>query len=156
MSRIAVIFAATVTVVVLLFSYRTSTHPAALGVAGPQTRLPTGSAVPGPTTTPTTPGGTTTPGSGTSGTYDGTAADTPYGPVQVRITVAGGRITDARTVQVPDESRRDVEINDAAVPVLIQETLQAQSARIDTVSGATYTSEGYINSLQSAIDAAHR
>ena len=53
------------------------------------------------------------------------------------------------------ESRRDVEINDAAVPQLVQETLQAQSAQIDTVSGATYTSEGYIQSLQSAIDASH-
>jgi len=74
--------------------------------------------------------------------------------VQVRITLSGGRITAAETVQVPNESRRDVEINNAAVPQLVQETLQAQSARIDTVSGATYTSEGYLQSLQSAIDAA--
>ncbi len=163
MTRIAVIFAATVTVVVLLFSYRTSTHPSAVAVgAGPTTRLPAGSAVPGPSPTPTAPSSATpsgtpsaTNGAGASGTYDGGAADTPYGPVQVRITLSGGRITNAQTVQVPNESRRDVEINDAAVPQLVQETLRAQGAQIDTVSGATYTSEGYIQSLQSAIDAAH-
>jgi uncharacterized protein with FMN-binding domain len=162
MTRIAVIFAATVSVIVLLFSYRTSTNPSALGVAGPTTRLPAGSAVPNPSTTPSSPSPTAPSGSppasngaGASGTYDGGAADTRYGPVQVRITLSGGRITNVQTVQVPNESRRDVEINDAAVPELVQETLQAQSAQIDTVSGATYTSEGYIQSLQSAIDAAH-
>ncbi|MEV6611660.1 FMN-binding protein [Kutzneria sp. NPDC051319] len=163
MTRIAVAFAATVSVIVLLFSYRTSTHPSALGVTGPTTRLPAGSAVPGSPTTPSDPSSATpsgspsaTTGAGANGTYDGSAADTPYGPVQVRITLSGGRITAAQTVQVPNESRRDVEINDAAVPELVQETLQAQTAQIDTVSGATYTSEGYIQSLQSAIDAAHR
>jgi uncharacterized protein with FMN-binding domain len=155
MTRIAVIFAATVSVVVLLFSYRTSTHPDAAGTTGAHSRLPAGSAVPAPTSSaPPTASGSPSPTNG-GGTYDGAAADTPYGPVQVRITLSGGRITSAETVQVPNESRRDVEINDAAVPQLVQETLQAQSARIDTVSGATYTSEGYMQSLQSAIDAAH-
>ena len=159
MSRIALGLAATVAVVVRLFSYRTSTHPNALGAAtGSQPRLPAGSAVPTPSPAPATPSGTrpTTNGNVAGGTYDGGVADTPYGPVQVRITLSGGRITNAQTVQTPNESRRDVEINDMAVPQLVQETLQAQSARIDTVSGATYTSEGYIQSLQSAIDAAHR
>lgn len=66
-----------------------------------------------------------------------------------------GKITDAQAVEYPQESGRDVRINSAAVPELNQETLQAQSAQIDTVSGATYTSEGYQQSLQSAIDAAH-
>ena len=157
MTRIAVIFAATVSVVVLLFSYRTSTHSEAVGTTGSPGRLPAGYAVPAPTSSaPATSSGSpsTTSGAGKSGTYDGAAADTPYGPVQVRITLSGGRITAAETVQVPNESRRDVEINNAAVPQLVQETLQAQSARIDTVSGATYTSEGYLQSLQSAIDAA--
>ncbi|MFC0432088.1 FMN-binding protein [Kutzneria buriramensis] len=156
MTRIAVIFAATVSVLVLLFSYRTSTHPDALGATGPRNQVPAGSSVPNTTAAPTTSSGTPPATNSASGTYDGGAADTPYGPVQVRITVSGGRITSAETVQAPNESRRDVEINDAAVPQLVQETLQAQSAQIDTVSGATYTSEGYIQSLQSAIDASHR
>jgi len=152
MRRIAVVFAATVSVLVLLFSYRTSTHPDAAGLTGPRVQRPVGTAV------PSTSGSAApvTPGTAASGTFDGGAVDTRYGPVQVRITMSGGRITDAQVLQVPQESSRDVRINSAAVPVLVQETLQAQSSQIDTVSGATYTSEGYVESLQSAIDAAHR
>jgi uncharacterized protein with FMN-binding domain len=149
MRRIAITFAATVSVVVLLFSYRTSTDQTPVAAGRP---LGTGTQ-PTRTTSPATPA---TPGStGGSGTFTGSAADTPYGPVQVQITVAGGKITDAQAVQYPQESGRDVRINSSAVPELNQETLQAQSAQIDTVSGATYTSEGYQQSLQSAIDAAH-
>ncbi|HEY3478263.1 MAG TPA: FMN-binding protein [Amycolatopsis sp.] len=144
MRRIAIAFAATVSVVVLLFSYRTSTGQAPVATGRPlgSGTQPTGA------TSPATPGSA-------SATFTGGAADTRYGPVQVRITVSGGKITDAQAVEYPQESGRDVRINSAAVPVLNQETLQAQSAQIDTVSGATYTSEGYQQSLQSAIDAAH-
>jgi hypothetical protein len=92
-------------------------------------------------------------GSGTR-TLTGDAVDTRWGPVQVRITVSGGRITQVEAVVVPDSNPRDREINASAVPILTQETLAAQSAQIDTVSGATYTSEGYIGSLQSALDRA--
>ncbi|GAB3680387.1 hypothetical protein GCM10025868_40580 [Angustibacter aerolatus] len=75
--------------------------------------------------------------------------------MQVSITVAGGKITAAQTVQVPSDNFRDQEINSYAVPVLNSEVVAAQSADIDTVSGATVTSDGYKESLQSAIDAAH-
>jgi uncharacterized protein with FMN-binding domain len=75
--------------------------------------------------------------------------------VQVQITVSGGKITSANVVQVPQESSHDIRINSQAVPILNQEVVQAQSAHIDSVSGATYTSDGYTRSLQSAIDAAH-
>ena len=151
MRRIAIAAAATVSVVVLLFSYRTSTDrtPVAVG-------RPLGGAQPSRTAAPPTSPTSGAPATAGGGTCTGDAADTPYGPVQVRITVSGGRITDAQAVQVPQESSRDVRINSAAVPVLNQEALQAQSAQIDAVSGATYTSEGYQQSLQSAIDAAHR
>ena len=150
MRRIAITFAATVSVVVLLFSYRTSTDETPVATGRP---LGGGGTQPTRTTSPATPA---TPGSsGGDGTFTGDAADTRYGPVQVRITVSGGKITDAQAVQYPQESGRDVRINSAAVPQLNQEALQAQSAQIDTVSGATYTSEGYQQSLQSAIDAAH-
>ncbi|MEV6641484.1 FMN-binding protein [Amycolatopsis sp. NPDC051371] len=140
MRRIAIAAAATVSIVVLLFSYRTSSDQAPVATQ------------PARTTSPPAAGAT----SGSDGTFTGDAADTRYGPVQVRITVAGGRITDAQAVQYPQESGRDVRINSSAVPELNQEALQAQNAQIDTVSGATYTSEGYQQSLQSAIDAAHR
>ena len=127
----------TVTALVLLFGYRTSTSGAA-GTATAAAAAATSSS-----------GGTAAAG---SRTYTGDAVSTRWGPVQVRITVSGGRVTGVDTVQVPDGNHRDVEINEYAVPVLEQEVLSAQSADVDTVSGATVTSDGYISSLQSALD----
>jgi uncharacterized protein with FMN-binding domain len=75
--------------------------------------------------------------------------------VQVTITVAGGKITSVAVPQYPNGNGRDTEINAYALPILKQETLSAQSANIDTVSGATVTSDGYLQSLQAALDAAH-
>jgi uncharacterized protein with FMN-binding domain len=68
--------------------------------------------------------------------------------------VGGGRITDVTVVDYPNGNGRDQQINARALPILVQETLDAQSANIDMVSGATVTSEGYVGSLQSAIDQA--
>jgi uncharacterized protein with FMN-binding domain len=96
----------------------------------------------------------TTSAAPTTRTVTGATAQTKYGPVQVRITLTGSRITGASAVQSPDETARSKDINSTAVPKLNQETLQAQSADIDTVSGATYTSAGYKQSLQSALDRA--
>ena len=85
----------------------------------------------------------------------GGAASTRYGPVQVAITTDGDTITEVSVLAVPDSAtRRDVEINNYALPILIQETLDAQSANVDMVSGATFTSIGYQQSLQSALDQA--
>ncbi|MCD0484452.1 FMN-binding protein [Streptacidiphilus sp. ASG 303] len=92
--------------------------------------------------------------SGTARTVTGDAADTRYGPVQVKVSVQGKKITDISVVQYPNEDHRDQEINGYALPILNQEALSAQSARIDAVSGATYTSDGYTRSLQSALDRA--
>jgi uncharacterized protein with FMN-binding domain len=85
-------------------------------------------------------------------TVTGPAESNRWGNVQVEITVDNGEITDVSLVQRPGSHRRSVEINDYAVPILVQETLTAQSAQIDMVSGATDTSEGYIASLQGALD----
>ncbi|RMI43715.1 FMN-binding protein [Actinomadura harenae] len=92
--------------------------------------------------------------SGASGTYTGSVIDTRYGPVQVAVTVARGKLTGVKVLQTPSENGRDRRLAAMAVPQLTQEALAAGNARIDTVSGATYTSEGYINSLQSALDKA--
>jgi uncharacterized protein with FMN-binding domain len=97
--------------------------------------------------------GTTTGGS-VSKTVTGGVAQTIYGPVQVKIMVKNGKVTAADAVQYPDNTPRDMQLNAYAIPVLNQEAVAASSARIDAVSGATYTSEGYISSLQSAIDEA--
>jgi uncharacterized protein with FMN-binding domain len=75
--------------------------------------------------------------------------------VQVQITIRSHRIVKATAIDYPQDSSRDREINSYAIPQLDDEVLQAQSAQIDTVSGATYTSDGYRGSLQSALDSAH-
>jgi uncharacterized protein with FMN-binding domain len=107
---------------------------------------------------PDTAGGSSTtkpPGSAaTTGTVTGDAADTRWGPVQVQITVAKGAVTAVTAVVYPQDNPRDVEINQFAIPQLDQEATAAGSAQIDTVSGATVTSQGYLQSLQSALDKA--
>lgn len=184
MRRIVLAVMSTIAAVVVLFGYRTSTSTpvstatavvaAGSGTASPDVTVTTpaaprstSAATTGstPTATPATPANTaaTTPATTTAAANTSTAAtktvtgqteDTRWGPVQVAITVSSGRITAVSTLQLPSGNGRDAEINDAAVPILKQETLQAQSATIDAVSGATYTSQGYIASLQSALDQA--
>ncbi|HET8981470.1 MAG TPA: FMN-binding protein, partial [Pedococcus sp.] len=74
--------------------------------------------------------------------------------VQVQITVKNGKITASDVLQVPSGNPRDDEINSYAVPVLNSEVVATQNANIDMISGATVTSDGYIQSLQSALDQA--
>ena len=105
-----------------------------------------------PPATPSTPPATSV--ALRDGTYTGRVAQTPKGDVQVEIDVNSGRITDIRVPVYPTESANSQNINERAVPKLIQAGLAAQSADVDTVTGATYTSEGYRTSLQSAIDQA--
>jgi uncharacterized protein with FMN-binding domain len=158
MKRIVLWFMSTLTVVALLFGYHTSTSSKmAGGRPGVLAAPPGGGATAsGPTGGTTTPGTTSGGGASTgkNGTVTGDSTDTRWGPVQVRITVAGGKITDVAVVDYPNGNRRDEEINAQALPILVRETLDAQSAKIDMVSGATVTSEGYLGSLQSALDRA--
>lgn len=186
MRRITTWVLSTISALVLLFNYHTSTSSAgttsiAAGVDGangangangatgsadgsgdastdpaPTTSDPT----PSPSSSSVSPSSTPSPSGGTSSssstkTVQGQTVQTRYGPVQVQITVKGGKVTAAKVLQVPWNSGRDQEINSYAVPILNQETVAAQSAQIDMVSGATFTSEGYQQSLQSALDEAH-
>jgi uncharacterized protein with FMN-binding domain len=89
-----------------------------------------------------------------SGTVTGPVVQVKWGQVQVRATLDAGRITAVDVLRTPDENAHDRQVNAAAVPVLVRETLAAQSARIDMVSGATFTSSGYVRSLQAALDRA--
>lgn len=87
-------------------------------------------------------------------TVQGATEMTQYGAVQVQVTIAGHRITDVTALAYPDGSGRDQEINAVAVPALRNQVLRAQSTRVDGVSGATYTTQGFLASVQSALDAA--
>jgi uncharacterized protein with FMN-binding domain len=95
-----------------------------------------------------------TPSGLKDGTYAGQNSNNRWGTVQVQITVSGGAITDVTALRVPGGNGQSQQINDYAAPILRSEALQAQSSKIDTVSGATYTSNSYMKSLQSAIDVA--
>ena len=150
--RIVLWLLGTVSAVVLMFGYHTSTsgpEAAVTPIAGGE-GADSNSAPSTPTTTPST----TPSASSGSSTVTGDVAQTQWGPVQVQLTVQGGKITAVNVLQYPNGNHRDVEINDYALPILIDETVKAQNAQIDMVSGATVTSDGYIRSLQSALDQA--
>ena len=87
-------------------------------------------------------------------TVTGATASTPYGPMQVQLTLSGTKITKVTVLQRTNDGAESNQIDANAIPQLTSETLAAQSAQIDAVSGATYTSSGYIKSLQSALDQA--
>jgi uncharacterized protein with FMN-binding domain len=142
MKKIALWLMSTLSALVLMFGYHTSTSSTAAAAGGTSSL-----AVP-------VAGTTGTSSTATSTTVTGTVADTRWGPVQVRLTVVNKKVTDVSVVQYPNSNSKDQEINANALPILIQETLKAQSATIDMVSGATYTSTGYLTSLQSALDQA--
>lgn len=186
MKRISYWFMSTVSVLVLLFGYHTSTSSTAAASAQYAVVTPaTGSspsstssstsssassstatsngATSSPTSTPSSTSSSASTGTGSSSsdstssvttTVTGTAAQTRYGPVQVELTLTGGKITAVDVVEYPDGNGRDQEINARALPILVSETLKAENASIDMVSGATYTSDGYTASLQSALDQA--
>lgn len=137
----------------------TGVHVASSAKAGP----PVAAAPPRPSTGPTPSSGPNpsaapskaAPPAPRSGTVDGAVVDTQYGSVQVRVSFTGKKITNVHALKLTDSSGTSVSISAGAAPVLRQEALDKQSAQIDVVSGATYTSEAYQQSLQSAIDAAH-
>ena len=171
MRRISLWVMSTLSTVVLLFSYHTSTSgPLATGSSTSQqavissasstsgssssdaTRQSSGSGSSGSSSSGSS-GSTTT--KSTSKTVTGSVAQTRWGPVQVQLTVAAGKITKVSVLQYPSGNGKDQEINSYALPILTQETVAAQSASIDMVSGATVTSDGYLTSLQSALDQAN-
>lgn len=89
------------------------------------------------------------------GTYTGSVVQTCFGAVQVQITVKAGPITDVEALQLTDDDRKSIQISNRAAPLLKAEVLAAQSADVQTIGGATVTSDAYLSSLQAAIDAAN-
>jgi uncharacterized protein with FMN-binding domain len=163
--RAAVTLAVTAIGVVLLFSFRTppaaaiatlspsstsSSTSTSSPTATPSGAPPSGGASPTPTAT-----ATPKPASGLkSGSFTGQSYANPYGNVQVQVVISGGKITSVKTIQYPNGHQQSVFINSQALPLLEQEVLQAQSAQINIIGGATFTSQGYAQSVQSALDAA--
>jgi uncharacterized protein with FMN-binding domain len=143
--RNAVVLGATGAVLGLLFLYPTSTNR------------------PGSSASAAAPAGivSTKPAAGKKSkgaatiTVNGASASTQYGPVRLRVTIKAGRIVSVTAVEYPSSGSRDREISAFALPELEREAVATQNARLDTVSGATFTSDGYRRSLQSALDAAH-
>jgi uncharacterized protein with FMN-binding domain len=156
MKRVILTITGTVAGLVALLSFKSQGHTptAASGLPSAALAQPSSSAqstapASAPSASPA-PAGT----SATTKSYTGQAITTRYGVVQVKITVQGTEITDVSFVQLTGNDGRSRQINSDAAPTLLQETLSAQSANIDSVSGASYTSQGYDESLQSALDQA--
>ena len=152
MRRVILAIVATAAALVLLLSFKTHTQSA----PGSSPASALGSPTPGGTEpgAASASAGAPVTGGGAGKTLTGKAWPTIYGPVQVKVTVTGGRVTAATAVAYPVNTPRDAQINAFAIPQLNKEAVAAGSAKIDTVSGATYTSGGYIGSLQSALDQA--
>jgi uncharacterized protein with FMN-binding domain len=142
---IAAVVAVVVVVVVLVALLQ---HRQKLQRSSTPVRLtsPSGTSPPSGSSTPATPAA-----SNVNGVFTGPAVEMEYGPVQVAIDVQGGKITDLKALQYPVDRPRSQFINSQAVPLLRSEVLQAQSANINLISGATFTSEAFANSLQAAI-----
>jgi uncharacterized protein with FMN-binding domain len=166
MRRVVLSILGTIAGVGALLSFKThpgAGHPlSAIGpVTGPVATAPASTgAAPSPTSSSAT-GTSAAPKSSASSTaapasrtLSGQAVQTRYGTVQVQVVLSGSTIQSVGFLQLTAADPRSEEINSQAAPILVQQTMQAQSANIDGVSGATYTSQGYQQSLQSALDQA--
>ena len=173
MRRLLLALASTAAGLAAVLSYKTHGTAVAATVTGTQgggTSAPAaspgtasgpslaGSATPAPRASTARAAGTaraaSTAGAAATRTFTGAVANTQYGPMQVQVTVLDSKITGVRVLQHTDTGTESQQIDATAIPQLTRETLAAQSARIDAVSGASYTSAGYIQSLQSALDKA--
>jgi uncharacterized protein with FMN-binding domain len=164
MRRAVLALGGTVAGLILLLSFRSHTAaPAAAGIsAGGSDSMPASPpSMAAPTTAAPMPGATKPTAMAGGGTgmpaprvVTGDVINSPYGPSQVAVTLSAGKITKVTILQHTDDGSESKEIDGPALPKLVTETLAAQSAMIDAVSGASYTSAGYIKSLQSALDKA--
>lgn len=155
MKRALAAVVATVAGVIWLITFRVSPQQVAAAQPTPEPDATSGSPTPEPSASATaTPVPTPTPANH-DGTFTGPVEPNFYGDVQVRVTIKGNRITDVQALQLPSDRARSAYISQVAGPLLRTEVIQAQSARIDIISGATYTSEGYAESVAAALKQAH-
>ena len=104
----------------------------------------------------TAPAPSATASSYKDGTYVGSEANAFYGFIRVKATISGGKLTDVVFLEYPNDRGNSVEINSQAMPYLRQEAIQAQSAHVNTVTGATDTSQAFIQSLSDALSKAQQ
>jgi uncharacterized protein with FMN-binding domain len=155
MKRATIAVLATAAGIAWILGYKVTPHTAGLAAAGTAQPSPptdqvspgTGSASPSPTPTPSA--------GGVNGSFTGSDVPNRFGDVQIKIVISGGHIKDVQALQLPTDRAQSAYISQVAGPILRSEVIQAQSARIDIVSGATYTSESYAQSVESALQQAH-
>lgn len=150
MRRFIFVTAATILGLVLLLTYRSgSTRLAAVGPVSSSNSGSSSNSATGPAPNKSTTGTST-------GTHnvDGPSIDTPFGAVQVRISVSGHKIVNIVTLQLPSDRQYSQQVSAYSGPMLIQEAMAAQSPSINAISGATYTSDGFAQSLQGAMQQA--
>jgi uncharacterized protein with FMN-binding domain len=137
----------------LLVGAGTLAGVAALITLNPEATTTTAAAATGTSTATTSGSSTTSTTTATDGTYTGSAVDVGrgYGTVQVEVTVTGGKVVDVTALAVPQNDPRSAQISTQAVPMLVQQAISAQSSSIAGISGATYTSTGFAESLRSAL-----
>jgi uncharacterized protein with FMN-binding domain len=116
-----------------------------------QTNLPTQLNNSGQTNSPSPTPTPVTIGRYKDGSYNGSVADAFYGLLQVRAIIKGGKITDVQFLQYPNDQRESIQVNSASNPILRSEAIQAQSANVDTVTGATQSSAAFKESLAAAL-----
>ena len=158
--RIVLWVLSTLSTVVVIFGYHTS-NSSTLATNSTGTTFSgslQGQSTSGGSATTSGTGGTTSSGSAppndSSTSVTGQTAHTQWGPVQVQLDVSGSTITNVTILQYPNGNGTDIQIANYALPQLIQDTLDSQGHNVSMVSGATYTSQGYLQSLQSALDQA--
>jgi uncharacterized protein with FMN-binding domain len=155
MKRVLFSLAATVAGLVALLDFKTHNHPLPAAGGLPSVASSSSTATSPSTTRPPVASPSGSPSSaGSAAKYTGAAIQTRYGVVQVAVTITGRHIDAASFVRLDAFDHHSQDINSYAAPILLRETIKAQSAHIDSVSGATYTSNGYAQSLQSALDRA--
>ena len=130
----------------------TPSTPTTQPVSQPTTSVPQETTAPPPAPTPTP--SPKPKGQYTDGTYTGNVADAFYGPLQVKVIISGGKITDVAFLQYPNDRSTSREINGQAMPLLRQEAIAAQNANVDIVTGATQSSEAFQQSLGNALSQA--
>jgi uncharacterized protein with FMN-binding domain len=154
MRRAVVITGITVAGAAWILTYKVTPQTSGL-TAGPAPSPGSAQSSPGATPAGSPTAASPTPAASASGTFTGQDVPNRFGDVQVQVIISNGRITEIKALQMPFDRSRSAYISQVAGPMLRDEALRAQSARIDVISGATYTSDSYAQSLETALQQAH-